>query len=252
MKSSEIIQTNYHAPDGLRIYAIGDVHGYRDALESMHDAIADDLLQRPPKHAHIVYLGDYVDRGPDSKGVIDYLITRRDRGDGIDKTFLLGNHEAAMMYFYASNDSDKHARWLKWGGVETVQSYGIDVTYPDAPAAYARASDAFRAALPPAHVDFLAALQTHVMLGDYVFAHAGTHPETPLHKQKKGHLLTMREPFLNWEHPVPFCTVHGHTISETPQVKHHRIGVDTGLYAGGKLTAAVIEGSGVRFLEVSG
>lgn len=251
MESSQNIETSFHTPKGLRIYAIGDVHGHLDPLIDMHDKIAADLLESPPMAAHIVYLGDYIDRGPDSKGVLDYLIARRDRGDGIEKTFLMGNHEAACYRFLKADNPYKAKSWIKWGGQETLQSYGINLAYEDDEKRYYEVQKEFKSIIPQSHLAFKNDLEGLIQLGDYVFAHAGIHPDYKLEDQKKGHVISIREPFLEFEGTLPFCVVHGHTIAPVPEVKSHRIGIDTGLYAGGALTCAVLEESAVRFLQAS-
>ncbi len=244
----QVTQTGFSLAQGLRVYAIGDIHGFSDALDRMHDAIAADLLDHPPESAHIVYLGDYIDRGPDSKGVIDRLIARRDRGDGIEKTFILGNHEMGL-YEFTKNPHE--SRWLMYGGIETLKSYGIvfaaDVPLPGE---IEDAAGRLLNVLPPAHREFLEALEYYRAIGDYFFVHAGIDPLKPLEKNTVRDFTFIREPFLSWPAAFSKMIVHGHTISEKPEIKKHRIGVDTGLYAGGKLTAAVLENDTVRFLQV--
>lgn len=244
----------YEIPEGLRVYAIGDVHGYLDLLRAMHDVISKDLLQDAPEAAHIVYLGDYVDRGPDSRGVIECLMERRDRGDGIEKTFIRGNHEDGMFQFMRD---PLNAAWLKWGGIETLASYGI---YPDRPDAITagereRLSEALRQAMPEAHIAFLQSCVSAKVIGDYLFAHAGMDPLKPLDAQSHADFSRTRQPFLSWHKepdytPLEKRVVHGHTISIEPTERPHRVGVDTGAYEHGVLTAGVFEGGSVRFLQV--
>ena len=246
---------NYQIPDGLRVYAIGDVHGHLDLLKALQDKIVEDLLRDAPGEAHIVYLGDYVDRGPDSAGVIEFLMARRDRGDGIDKTFIRGNHEDGMFQFMTE---PLNAAWLKWGGVETLASYGIDVEDADALSAGEKEelSQELRRVIPAAHVDFMRACVSSVVIGDYVFAHAGVDPLKPLAEQTHGDFSRTRQPFLGWDKepnyvPLEKRVVHGHTICAEPTLRPHRVGVDTGAYKHGVLTAAVLERGEVRFLQVS-
>lgn len=245
----------YSLPPALRVYAIGDIHGHLEALEAMHEAIFIDLLDSPPEDkVHIVYLGDYVDRGPESKGVIDCLIGRQRRGDGIAKSFLMGNHEMAVFEFLKD---PLGTDWLDYGGIETLGSYGVSFeNQAILPAEKERASTEFRAKLPPEHLEFLKNLDLYAEIGDYIFVHAGIHPEKPLSRQNESDLTFIREPFLSWHKnpaykPLEKKIVHGHSVYEKPENKPHRISIDTGLYEGGPLTAAVLEGKDVRFLQVS-
>jgi serine/threonine protein phosphatase 1 len=249
-------EKTYSAPEGMRVYAIGDVHGQRTMLADMHEAIMMDLLSGDaPQETHVVYLGDYVDRGPDSKGVIDDLIARRDRGDGVAKTFLLGNHERGMLSFL---ENGSHAEsWLHWGGVQTLHSYGVEQDKEILlPAEIEGAIEALNAVLPDDHRAFLKTLEPYQVIGDYIFAHAGIDPQKSLEQQSLQDLTFIRQPFLSW-HKDPQYTpfekrvVHGHTISKEPMLRPHRIGVDTGAYEdGGKLTCVVLEDESVRFLQV--
>lgn len=245
--SKEMDLGDYTLPAGLRVYAIGDIHGCLTELDRMHDLISADLLDRPPQDVHIVYLGDYVDRGPDSKGVIERLIERRDRGDGIGKTFLAGNHELAAFEFMRDPFSTD---WLDYGGLETLQSYGIDLSKEGAlPSEVERAAIAFKDQLSPSHWGFYTALDVATSFGDFFFVHAGVDPHKALEAQNLESMTTMREPFLSWDKPLKKMVVHGHSLFEAPEVKPHRISVDTGCYESGILTAAVIEGNALRFLQ---
>lgn len=249
--NDKIHKLSFSLPTGLRIYAIGDVHGYLSALDRMHEAISADLLDgTPPRKTMIVYLGDYVDRGPDSSGVLDRLIERQQRGDGIPKVFLCGNHETGMLAFMRNPHSDLGSAWLDWGGFETLLSYGIsyNVKAP-LPSEKEAAAESLRLRMPPAHLDFLSRLEPCFRIGGFFFAHAGVHPEIPLGRQALDDLTFIREPFLGWGKPMECMVVHGHTITPEPVIKPHRIGIDTGVYMSGILTAAVIEDNSVRFLQ---
>lgn len=243
----------YRVPQGLRVYAIGDIHGHLAGLDAMHEAISRDLLERSPEAVHIVYLGDYIDRGPAGRGVIERLMERRDRGDGIEKTFLMGNHESAVFEFM---EDPLGCDWLKYGGIDTLADYGITFEGEiPLPAEKERAAEAMRRAIPQEHFAFLQGLSLSRAVGDYLFAHAGIDPEKPLGKQTKRDLTAIRQPFLSWHErpdfrPFEKKIVHGHTVSDEPVIRPHRIGVDTGHFKGGKLSAAVIEGDAVRFLQV--
>lgn len=244
---------NYRIPKGLRVYAVGDVHGHLSLLQEIDDAILSDVAGNPPEAAHIVYMGDYIDRGPDSRGVIDYLIARQKSDDGVGKTFLRGNHEDGMFAFM---DDPYGQAWLKWGGIETLASYGVVF---DEAASYARESErvarALMEAMPDEHAAFFDALVLSEVFGDYFFAHAGVDPVKGFDAQERKDLTRMRQPFLSWHQhsdyrPLEKRVVHGHTISKEPVVQPHRVGVDTGAYAHGVLTAGVFEGEHVRFLQV--
>ena len=244
---------NYGILSGWRVYAIGDVHGHLAGLDRMHEAIARDILAGEPEKVHIIYLGDYIDRGPHNAAVIDRLIERQMRGDGITKTFLRGNHELALFEFM---DDPLGCDWLKYGGLDTLANYGIrfEGGMP-LPAEAERAAEAMRDAIPREHFEFLRGLELSVTLGETLFVHAGVDPFKPLAAQTQRDMTAIRQPFLSWhEHPefrpLEKMVVHGHSVSEKPVIRPHRIGVDTGLFKGGKLSAAVLEGQTVRFLQV--
>ena len=245
------MEQKYSTPDNMRIYAIGDVHGYAVLLDKMHERIAADMDSGVPQDVHIVYLGDYIDRGPDSKGVIDRLIEERDCDDGIGRTFLKGNHEAAMLEFM---DEPEANGWLRWGGIEALVSYGIefvdvtDISSDDK----ARAAMEMKEKVPASHIEFLNGLDLSVSFGGYFFTHGGVDPLKPFDAQSDWNLMFMREPFLSWHEnmmyePLEKKVVHGHTPALEPEDLPHRIGVDAEAYESGVLTAAVLEGEDVRF-----
>jgi serine/threonine protein phosphatase 1 len=244
----------YHIPEGLRVYAIGDIHGHLESLIRMHEEISRDLIHAPPEATHIVYLGDYIDRGPDGRGVIEFLIARKGRGDGLPKTFLKGNHEAALYEFM---HDPLNEQWLKYGGLDTLQSYGITFDSPvPLPAEKERAAEKLKNVFPKSHFEFFESLELSIDIGGYRFAHAGVDPFIDFNAQTEKELTRIRQPFLSWhEHPeykpFPKKLVHGHSVSKMPIDYPHRIGVDTGLYKGGLLTAAVLERDTVRFIQVT-
>lgn len=250
--NDKIHKTGFSVPRGLRVYAIGDVHGHLKALNRMHDAIAADLIEHAPETVHIVYMGDYIDRGPESAGVIECLIGRMARKDGIEKTFLQGNHEAGLMAFLKAPEGSLAMDWMRYGGVQTLASYGVRLE-GDIPIAseYAPLSARLAQIMPPAHHCFLGSLAGAIEIGGYFFAHAGVDPTKPLAAQELADLMFMREPFLSWNKPLAKMVVHGHTIAKEPVLAPHRIGIDTGVYqSGGRLTAGVFEDACVRFLQV--
>lgn len=228
------------------MYAVGDVHGERILLESLLDMIRRDAAGPGTADAvSIVFLGDYVDRGPDSSGVLDLLLGRPLAG--AEHRFLLGNHEQVMLDFL--RDPEAAAGWLEFGGLMTADSYGLRFPHPVGAAARAAFRDALVAAIPPAHRAFLEGLETMAVYGDYAFAHAGVHPRRALADQRPADLLWIREPFLGWTGPLEKRIVHGHTVRPAPEVLPNRIGIDTGAYASGVLTAVALSGSDVRVIQ---
>lgn len=227
------------------IYAVGDVHGRVDLLDVLMTRIIED---RPPDApAVLVFLGDYIDRGADSRAVIDRLIALQ-REQSFECRFLKGNHEKAMLDFM--RQSNTGPAWLSYGGAETLFSYGIRAPLPAAPPEeMRRAAEALRAALPRDHFAFLKELELFVRYGNYVFVHAGLKPGKPLDVQIEDDLLTIREPFLRSTRKWPFVVVHGHTPEPNVHIDARRIGVDTGAYATGRLSAVRLEGENVTVLS---
>lgn len=229
-------------PPGLRVYAIGDIHGRADLLDQLHDRIEADLRTAPEKTV-IVYLGDYVDRGPDSHGVIERLA--RSRFPGIETVALLGNHEDMLLQFL---DAPYGASlWLSNGGDATLGSYRVKI-----PASFDELLLTQRALLgtmPRHHKQFLLALPEQAQYGDYLFVHAGIKPGLPLDRQSREQKIWIRDVFLSSETDHGLIVVHGHTIVHEVEWRPNRIGVDTGAYTTGRLTALVLEGSGRRLLQ---
>ncbi len=236
--------------EGRRLYAIGDIHGRRDLLDGVIARIRDDLSARPHPHPLVVFLGDYIDRGPDSRGVIETLIGLE--GSGLPARFLLGNHDTYLTAYL--NDPDWMDRPLHWlhtamGGAATLASYGV----PDALEGRPRVTHAaFRAAFPASHAAFLAGCGLYMQVGGYVFVHAGIRPGRPLEAQVQEDLIWIREPFLTSTADFGFKVVHGHTI--VPKVEHHRnrIAIDTGAVKTGVLSCLVLEGADAALLEADG
>jgi serine/threonine protein phosphatase 1 len=235
------------APDGRRIYAIGDIHGERELAERLLAKIRLDMAEHPaPAGAAVIFLGDYIDRGPDSRGVLDLLSD--DPIPGCETRFLRGNHEQAMLDFLS--DPVAHGIWLDFGGVETLASYGILSSRgrltPDKLLALA---GQLAIALSARHRDFLAGLEPYVVEGDFAFIHAGLRPGIPLAEQKLQDLIWIREPFLQSNEIFEKFIVHGHNIVEQPEILQTHVSVDTGAYSSGKLTAIIISGAGINFLS---
>ena len=236
------------APDGTRLYVIGDIHGRLDLLSEMLGLIVADASDAGDLDKHIIYLGDYVDRGMESREVIDVLIS--DQPFGFEKSYLKGNHEDAMIQFL-DGDNDG-SMWLQFGGIATMASYGVflhDEGSRDDRLMEAREQLMDR--LPEDHLTFLRLLENSIGFGDYFFVHAGIRPGVPLDAQTPQDLMWIRERFLNSNADHGKIVVHGHTISDSPVVRANRIGIDTGAYASGCLTCLVLEDNDIRFIQTN-
>ena len=234
-------------PADTRVYAIGDIHGRLDLLRQLEAKIVAHAAQAPVARHVLVYIGDYVDRGYESRQVIDHLIAPPPAG--FDRVCLKGNHEDFMLRFL--DDAHIAPMWLVNGGRETLLSYGI--TLPaghDLGDQIADAQARFRDTLPPAHLAFLKGLKLSHVEGGYVFVHAGVRPGVALEDQAESDLLWIRDEFLHsragHDNQV---VVHGHTVVAEPEVQAHRIGIDTGAFATGRLTCLVLEGSDRGFFQ---
>jgi serine/threonine protein phosphatase 1 len=225
-------------PEGQRIYAIGDVHGCADQLRALHGQIARDLAADPAAEAVLVHLGDYVDRGPDSAGVIEALLQPFPPGPAPRVVNLMGNHEAMLLA--ALEDAEAAAHWLANGGDAALESWGVPLR--------ARARE-WEAALPGRHLAFLRGLKLMHAAGGYLFVHAGLRPKVPLARQSRLDMLWIREPFLSFDGDLPAVVVHGHTPDDAPVIRRNRIGIDTGACMGGCLTCVVLQGDRLRFLH---
>lgn len=232
-------------PPERRTYAIGDIHGRLDLLKALNDQIINDSDGRP---SEIIFLGDYIDRGRESAGVVEFLCAGEPAPD-FEATFLKGNHEAALLDFL--EDSELGPTWARFGGLETLASYGVKAPRTAEPEAWADTREAFKAALPRHHLEFFRALKLSVDRGGYFFAHAGVNPDKPLHGQSESDLLWIREAFIDSESPLESIIVHGHTPEPEPVWDGRRIGIDTGAYASGRLTAVRIDGGDVGFLSTT-
>ena len=234
-------------PAGIRVYAVGDIHGCLHQLEQLLDRVETDA-RSTDSTIHMVFLGDLIDRGPDSAGVVARLLDGPLPGHR--HSFLMGNHEEAMLRVW-DGDDDTLRGWLTYGGRETLASYGLGRS--DIFKLAAQLPRAMREVVPQAHIDFLRGFEDHVQIGDYLFVHAGIRPGVPLDEQDHTDLRWIREEFLydeDTDHGV--MVVHGHTIAAEPEVRGNRIGIDTGCYSSGTLTALVLEGTEQRFLAATG
>lgn len=227
-------------PAGHRVYAIGDVHGLDARLARLHARVAADFTTRPIAHATLIHLGDGIDRGPDSAGVIARWLAGPP-APGLNAINLMGNHERMLLDALAG---DRAARtdWLGCGGREALASWGAD---PHADVA------AWRAAIPPAHLACITGLRAFWRLGGYYFVHAGVRPGTSLERQDPDDLLRIRGSFLTSERDFGAVVVHGHTpVKGPPELRPNRINIDTGAVFGRLLTCAVLEDDRVAFLQV--
>lgn len=223
--------------DGRRVYAIGDVHGHAARLRTLHAMIAEDLARRPMADSLLVQLGDLIDRGPDVAGAIEASMTP---GCPVGRAVtLLGNHEAALLAAITGEDPAAPGWWLAQGGEASLRSWGVSPRA--APADWARL-------IPAAHLAFLRAMPAWLQRDGYGFVHAGVRPGRRLGRQRREDLLWMREPFLGSSAQFGVVVVHGHTPVAEPCLRPNRIGIDTGVTAGGPLTCAVLEGDRVAFL----
>lgn len=228
-------------PPGQRIYAVGDIHGRLDLLDQMLRMIRLDNDERPPaERCTLIFLGDYIDRGADSRGVIGRLLAGLP--DGFECICLKGNHEEMLLQGIAEPATMYF--WMTNGGAETLASYGV-ATAVRSPADLARS---LAGAIPETHLAFLRRLRLSVSFGDYFFVHAGVRPGTALDKQAEEDCLFIREPFLSHRGAFGKIVVHGHTPVREPDIRPNRIGIDTGCFFTGRLTALRLEGESRGFL----
>lgn len=225
-----------------RLYVIGDIHGRSDLLDRIVAAIARDVGAHADNSVTVT-VGDYIDRGPDSRGVIERL---RHNPFPTPYVALKGNHEDILDRFMRDPDVGSH--WRELGGLQTLNSYGIAVDRMLLGRDYAQAAADFAAALPPAHANFLAGLKTSVSFDKYFVCHAGIRPGIPFEQQRDEDLMWIREEFLGSEMDFGKLVIHGHTPGEAPEVRPNRINVDTGAFATDRLTCAVLENGRHRFM----
>jgi serine/threonine protein phosphatase 1 len=245
MRSPSAANSQYIAastPADMRIYAIGDIHGRADLLAETIARIDDDLERRPIGHAIEVYLGDYIDRGPDSKAVIDLLAARLVENRAV---CLRGNHEALMENFL--RDPSNLRRWLQLGGGQTLASYGIHPR-PGSSETEIELQRRFWDAFPRAHELFLQCLRYSFCCGDFLFVHAGIRPSIPIPQQDPDDLLWIRHEFLDSAARHEKFVVHGHTPVPHPDIRQNRINIDTAAWQTGTLTCIAIEGTTILVL----
>lgn len=240
------------APDGMRLYAIGDVHGRLDLLAAMHARITAEIAGDAVADWRIVHLGDYVDRGPDARGVIDFLIAARNRDPR--NVMLAGNHDIGFLEFL--DRPDPGGLFVNTGGPQTARSYGVDLA-PNAWGFFGLGGKTLKAAhaellraVPQSHVDFLRSLPLSAIFGDFFFCHAGIRPGIALEQQATQDLIWIREAFLDNAGLYGKIIVHGHTPNRQAEIKANRVNVDTLACKSGRLTALVVDGSVKSILSV--
>ncbi len=237
-------RTRVYAPPARTVYAIGDIHGRKDLLERLIETIKNHAGRTDYE---LIFLGDYVDRGPDSAGVVEHLIHSEALQD-VDCTFLKGNHEATLLEFL--DTPEVGSSWSTYGGLETLLSYGVqDIGLSKDEAHWAATSKRFREHLPPAHLEFYKTLESFTIRGEYLFVHAGIDPGKALSEQTDAEFLWIRDAFLNDTRQYDYMIVHGHTPQSEPSKDNRRISLDTGAYQTGVLTAAAISAAGVEFIS---
>ncbi|MFJ6023039.1 metallophosphoesterase family protein [Brevundimonas sp. NPDC092305] len=231
---------NPSVPDGTIVWAIGDIHGRLDLLVPLVEAIMADAAASTAERKVVIFLGDYIDRGPDSRGVIEYLAALP-RDAGVEWRFLKGNHEETMLNFL--EDSSVGAQWCEYGGDATLRSYGLSIpTLRHRQEMWAHLSADLNHKLSASERQFLTKLETSVTLGDFYFCHAGARPGVKLEEQAEEDLLWIRRTFLDSEHEFDRVVVHGHTPTREVHRDHRRVGIDTKAYSSGHLTAIRIAG----------
>ena len=224
-------------PDGIRIYAVSDIHGCADLLSDVFAAIDHHLARSGPTRALHVFLGDYIDRGPASRQTIDLLIERSRRHESI---FLKGNHEAFL--FEVLQDASRLEAWREYGGFQTLMSYGLAPSIKPDRNEQIELVQALARDMPAHHRRFFSNLRPSFFCGDFFFAHAGVRPGVPLRQQREEDLLWIRDEFLHSDENFGKFVVHGHTPVAKPEIRPNRINIDTGAYATGILTLLTIQG----------
>ncbi len=238
-------ETPATAPPGLRIYAIGDIHGRADLLDEMLALIKDDLAQSPAQSSLELFLGDYIDRGPEIPRVVETLLSGAAICD--HRLCLKGNHEDALLRFL--EDSRVLQSWRNFGGLDTLYAYGVKPTLPRNTHDHEALQEEFRQCFSEAHHRFLRELPTYATHGDYFFTHAGVRPGVSLDAQADEDLMWIRGDFLNSDEDFGKVIIHGHTPQDEPDVRFNRVNIDTGAWASGKLTCIVLEEQEQRFLS---
>jgi serine/threonine protein phosphatase 1 len=239
-RSSQNHRGSARLPHGVRIYAIGDIHGRADLLKTLLSKIDAHCRLHPSANSITVFLGDYIDRGPASREVLDLLLGHERTKEAV---FLKGNHETFVARFLS--DPAVLDEWRLCGGLETLVSYGLKPSINPDTSEQIRLAEELAKSIPREHLEFMESLDLSFGCGDFLFVHAGIRPGVPIRNQKEEDLLWIREEFLSCEQPFENFVVHGHTPVRTPDIRSNRINIDTGAFATGRLTCAVIEGSAI-------
>ncbi len=247
--SEERMPFQASVPDDIRVYAIGDIHGRADLLRQMHQMILEDVSRnRASLRNLIIHLGDYVDRGLQSREVIELLMGFS--FPGFQSICLKGNHEDLFLRFL--EEPGIGPSWFELGGDATVYSYGVRISQGIPPEErFAHIREELRKAVPKLHLEFLSSLQLTYEAGDYFFVHAGIRPGRSLHEQSPDDLIWIRDEFTDSRANHGKIVVHGHSIAYQPEIRENRIGVDTGAYATNSLTCLVLEKDTKRFLSTT-
>jgi serine/threonine protein phosphatase 1 len=232
--------------DDKRVYIIGDIHGRSDLLDRMVNAIYRDIEKHSWRESLTITLGDYVDRGPDSRGVLERLARNPFPGEYLP---LKGNHEVLFESFLHQGAGVEFLR--QFGGLETLHSYGVPVSDLMVGRGVEKAALALKAAVPELHRTFLSSLMSSICIDGYFFCHAGVRPGVQLDRQNVNDLFWIRDEFLNSKNDFGKMVIHGHSPHEWPEVKPNRVNIDTGAFATGRLTCLVIEEGRGRFLFTS-
>ncbi len=236
-------------PENQRVYAVGDIHGRADLVERIHEIIISDAAEHSHKKNFIVYLGDYLDRGPYARETIDLLISSQP--PGFERVYLMGNHEQILLNFL--DEPSILSMWLGVGGGSTLMSYGLKPPgsgFSEQKAHEVR--DELREKIPAEHIGFIKNLRQSFPAGDYLFVHAGIRPAVPIEDQTPDDIYWIRDEFLNSDADHGKMVIHGHTISEDIQHLSNRIAIDTGAYASGVLSCVVLEENRIKFLSTAG
>jgi serine/threonine protein phosphatase 1 len=233
----------FEIPEGMRLYVIGDIHGRSDLLDQMMEVIHRDIEKRGWRESLTITLGDYVDRGPDSRGVLERLARNPFPGHYMA---LRGNHEVLFESFL--RDGSYADIWRQLGGLETLHSYGVPVGEIMVGKGAKEAARALSLMVPKVHRAFLSSLKNSISINGYFFCHAGVRPSVPLDRQTENDLFWIRDEFLTSDNDFGKMIIHGHSPHEWPEVKRNRVNIDTGAFATGRLTCLVIEDSRGRFL----
>jgi serine/threonine protein phosphatase 1 len=246
-RNSEKSTSSPGTPKGYRAYAVGDVHGRLDLLDNILAQIEQDMADFDLRHIVLVFLGDLIDRGPASRQVVERLRVYRPKD--VRTVFLAGNHEEVLLRLLAGERGILE-NWLNFGGAECMSSYGVD---PQTlrKCSERQALETIKSAIPEPHQQFIAGFHDTLRFGDYLFVHAGIRPNVDLSLQTQSDLRWIRQPFLDDDSDHGFVVVHGHTISDEFVSRPNRIGVDTGAYRTGVLTAVVLQDEERRFLSTT-